>query len=116
VTLIDRVISEYMAEEPCFWSESTPRRIVAHPAHPMSGGPENASSRPWSSLEAAFGGEQRQHFFVGPARAVGADRLDADMVGAGRPVLLDALPEHRLAAPGNIGVDKAVGAAAGEIV
>src|SRR5437588_10509957 len=57
-----------------------------------------------------------QYLFVRPARAVGADRLDADMIGAGVPMFLDALADRRLVAPGDIGVDEAVRAAAAEIV
>src|SRR5437667_10536508 len=60
--------------------------------------------------------QQRQHLLVGSPRAVGADRLDANMVGAGVPMFLDALADRRLAAPGDIGIDEAVRAAAAEIV
>jgi len=38
------------------------------------------------------------------------------MVGAGRPMLLDALPDRRLAAPGDIASTKRFGAAAGKVV
>ncbi len=38
------------------------------------------------------------------------------MVGAGVPMFLDALADRRLVAPGDIGVDEAVRAAAAEIV
>src|SRR6266849_3650109 len=38
------------------------------------------------------------------------------MVGTGLPMLRDALPDRRLAAPGDVGVNKAVGAAAGEVI
>ena len=38
------------------------------------------------------------------------------MVGAGVPMLGDAPADRRLAAPGDIGIDKAVGAAAGQII
>src|SRR5580692_6433867 len=60
--------------------------------------------------------QQCQHLLVRPTRAVGADRLDADMVGAGVPMFLDALTDRRLVAPGDIGVDEAVRATAAEIV
>src|SRR5260370_23799539 len=83
----------------------------------MSGALPNASrQRRRADTLAAAGSQQRQHLVVGSARTVGADRLDADMVGAGVPMLLDALADRRLIAPGDIGVDKAVGAAAGEII
>src|SRR3984893_4950940 len=67
-------------------------------------------------LAAAARPQQGQHLFVRPTRAVGADRLDADMVGAGVPMFLDALTDRRLVAPGDIGVDEAIRAAAAEIV
>src|SRR3954469_4903317 len=70
----------------------------------------------WAPGLCATGCQQRQHLFVRPPGAVGVDRLDADMVGAGVPVLLDALADRLLGAPGDIGVDEAVGAAARQIV
>src|SRR5205809_542043 len=89
---------------------------------PTTPGPRTSCRRPrlrvkttaW--LTPACRGEQRQHLVVGPARAVRADRLDADMVGAGFPMLGDAFSDRRLVAPGDIGVDKALGAAAGEVI
>src|SRR5205085_2109149 len=60
--------------------------------------------------------QQGQQLLVGAARAVGADRLDADMVGARIPMFLDALADRRLVAPGDIGVDEAVRTATAEVV
>ena len=54
--------------------------------------------------------------FVDLARALRADRLDADMVGAGVPMLLDAGADRGLVAPGDDRVDKPVGAPAGEVI
>src|SRR6266849_479880 len=48
----------------------------------------------------------------GPA---GVERLDADMVGAGCPVLVDAPADRRRVAPGDHRVDQSIGAAAGEV-
>src|SRR2546426_12260428 len=46
---------------------------------------------------------------------VGVERLDADMVGAGCPVLVDAPADRRRVAPGDHRVDQSIGAAAGEV-
>src|SRR5206468_2661403 len=43
------------------------------------------------------------------------ERLDADMVGAGCPVLVDAPADRRRVAPRDHRVDQAIGAAAGEV-
>src|SRR5258707_15837025 len=59
--------------------------------------------------------EQCQHLLVGLARAVRANRLDADMVGAGVPMLLYPLSDGVFVAPCNIFVDEPIGAATGEI-
>src|SRR5687768_8904390 len=60
------------------------------------------------------GGEQP---LVGQAGCglVGVERLDTDMVGAGRPVLVDAPANRRRVAPGDHRVDQALGSAAGEV-
>src|SRR5947209_8634692 len=62
------------------------------------------------------GREHRQELLVRAARAVGTDRLDADMVGAGIPVLLDTATDCRLVTPCDIGIDKPIGAAIGKLV
>src|SRR5438128_10961135 len=49
-------------------------------------------------------------------RALSADRLDADMVGAGFPVLLDPSPDRAFVAPRHHRIEKAIRAAAGEVV
>src|SRR5437667_12638300 len=72
------------------------------------------ASRPWAGGPA--GRERRQELLVRAARAVGTDRLDADMVGAGIPVLLDTAADCRLVTPGDIGIDKSIVAAIGKIV
>src|SRR5918911_5539124 len=79
----------------------------------MSGAGERASRLP---LAGGSGCEHRQKLLVRTARAVGVDRLDADMVGPGIPMLLDALADRRLVAPGDIGVDEAVRAAIRQLV
>src|SRR5262249_46773403 len=48
--------------------------------------------------------------------AIEPDRLDAHVVGAGVPMRLHARADRGFVAPGDVGVDKAVGAAAGEII
>src|SRR5271155_1100963 len=60
--------------------------------------------------------EERQHLLVGLAPAIQADRLDADMVGAGAPMLLEPGADLTFIAPRHILIDKAIGAAAGEII
>src|SRR6476646_8329210 len=79
----------------------------------MSGAYQIAS-RPWSGGPARR--KHRQEPLIGTARTVGTDRLDADMVGAGIPVLLDPPTYRRLVTPGDIGVDKPIGAAIGKLV
>src|SRR5580700_3193221 len=70
------------------------------------------SSVPRSSVS---GREQFENALVDAARAVGRDRLDADMVGAGVPMLLDTGADRRLVAPREHRVDETAGAAACEI-
>src|SRR5690242_16760927 len=60
--------------------------------------------------------EHRQESLIGTARAVGTDRLNADMVGAGIPVLLDPPTDRRLVTPRDIGIDKPIGTAIGKLV
>ena len=50
------------------------------------------------------------------ARALETDRLDADMVGAGVPVLLDPGADRAFIAPRHHGIEKALRAAAGEVI
>ena len=52
----------------------------------------------------------------GLPRALGTDRLDADMVGAGVPVLLNPSADRALVAPCNHRIKKAFRAARGEVV
>src|SRR5213078_5232236 len=63
------------------------------------------------------GGEQIENPLVdGGARAARVDRLDADVVGAGIPEELEALADGAFISPGDVGIDEAVGPAAGEVV
>src|SRR5438093_8517604 len=49
------------------------------------------------------------------AGSIRADRLDADMVGAGIPMLLDTSADGTLVTPRHQGIDKPIGTPAGEI-
>src|SRR5271165_4939529 len=110
VTWIDRVVSVYIAAAPLF-----PSRHDRRPCR--YGGPTSTMSV--ERREPSSGPRRRQkveHAFVGRfSRALGADRLDADMVGAGVPVLLDASADRAFVAPRHHGVEKAIRAAASEI-
>src|ERR1051325_8432436 len=79
----------------------------------MSGAYQIAS-RPWAGGPARR--KHRQEPLIGTARTVGTDRLDADMVAPAPPCPLRPPPYRRLVAPGDIGVDKPIGAAIGKLV
>src|SRR5207249_2949142 len=87
---------------------------------PTTPGPRTSCSLPRLSVMrqrlAASRCQHGQEVFSGPARAVGIDRLDADMIGAGVPMLLNPLADRRLASPGDIGVDETLRPAAGKIL
>ena len=52
----------------------------------------------------------------GVTHPIGGEHLDADVVGSGVAVGLDALADRGIVAPGDEGVDETVAAAVGEIV
>src|SRR5215469_18738774 len=61
--------------------------------------------------------QQVEHALVGAfPRSLRNDRLDADMIGTGVPMLLDTGADLALVAPRHHRIDKAVGTAAGEVV
>src|SRR5271170_4179367 len=105
--MIERVVSEYLANRPHYAGRRTPAMFPrSAPTISVDHGMPSRSPRR---------SEQVEDRFIDLARALRADRLDADMVGAGIPVLLDAGADRGLVAPGDDRVDKAIGPAAGEV-
>src|SRR5690242_6071122 len=69
-----------------------------------------------NASRSARGRQQVQNPLVnGLPRTFWTDRLDADMVGAGVPVFLDAGPDRTFITPGDQRVEKAIRTAAGKI-
>src|SRR5271163_1840887 len=105
--MIERVVSEYMANRPHYAGRRAPAMFPrSAPTISVDHGMPSRSPRR---------SEQVEDRFIDLTRALRADRLDADMVGAGVPVLLDAGADCGLVAPGDDRVDKSVGPAAGKV-
>src|SRR5271169_356207 len=105
--MIERVVSEYMANRPHYAGRRTPAMFPrSAPTISVDHGMPSRSPRRSEKVEDRF---------IDLARALRADRLDADMVGAGVPMLLDAGADRGLVPPGDDRVNKAVGAAAGKV-
>src|SRR6516225_819860 len=89
-------------------------RFPAGPAGSAILGPMSVARRMPS--RSARGCQQVENSLLDLARALGIYRLDADMAGAGVPMLLDAGADRVFVAPRRHRIEKALRTAAGEVV